>query len=323
VPRLILDSKTYLCAENESVLEALNRGGAAIPSSCQSGVCQTCLLKVVKGSIPNSAQIGLKDTLRAQNYILACQCRPQEPLHIERPGAEASRIRATIGALNPLNRNTLAVTLKCPEARSYQAGQFINVFQDQVTSRSYSLASISGEDRDLILHVGRVPQGRVSGWIHETLSVGDVIEITPPIGNCFYVAADLDQPLLLLGTGTGLAPLYAIAREALNKGHRGPIYLYHGSRQKEGLYLQKELRNLSARFPHFHYQGCISQDETSNNEKRGRALDIALSDLMQVRGFRIFLCGNPNMVASAKKRVFLAGAALKDIYADAFVRAAH
>lgn len=319
---VVFDGKVYPCADNESVLDALNREGAAIPSSCRSGVCQTCLLKATAGPVPPKSQIGLKETLRAQHYFLACQCVPTDALHVERPGMAAARVPATVREVYALNADTLAVTLECPAIEEYHAGQFINIFRETTISRSYSLASVPGEDPHLSLHVRRVPGGRVSGWIHDTVRNGDHVEITQPLGQCFYVPADLDQPLLLLATGSGLAPLYGIVRDALRKGHRGPIRLYHGSRRPEGLYLQKELRALSARFPHFHYQPCVSQAEPSGATRRGRVLDVALQDTPKPAGSKVYLCGHPDMVSSAKKALFMAGVGLKDIYADAFLRAA-
>jgi malonyl-CoA/methylmalonyl-CoA synthetase len=59
--------------------------------------------------------------------------------------------------------------------------------------------------------------------------------ISAAIGQCFYVSGRSQQPLLLVGSGSGLAPLYGIARSALAQGHEGDIWLYHGSHTVEGL----------------------------------------------------------------------------------------
>jgi NAD(P)H-flavin reductase len=50
----------------------------------------------------------------------------------------------------------------------------------------------------------------------------------------------------------------------------------------------------------------------------GRANDIALSRLPDLKGWRVFLCGHPEMVNETKRQAYLNGASLKDIYADAF-----
>ncbi len=318
---ITFNGRVFPCADGDTVLEALTKGGAPVASSCRSGVCQTCLLRAVAGPLPEAAQKGLKDTLRSRGYFLACQCQPTAPLHIEGPGADAAPLSATVCAITPLNRDIVAVELRCTDLPLYRAGQFINVFRDPQTSRSYSLASTPGLDPHLTLHVRKFDQGRVSSWIHEDWRLGDTVTISGPVGECFYLPSNPDQPLLLLATGSGLAPLYGILRDALRHGHRGPIYLYHGSRHEDGLYLGNELRGLARAHKAVHYHRCVSQGDVRADLRLGRVLDVALADHAEVKGWRAFLCGHPDMVKQARKRLYLAGVALKDIYADAFVRA--
>jgi NAD(P)H-flavin reductase len=51
----------------------------------------------------------------------------------------------------------------------------------------------------------------------------------------------------------------------------------------------------------------------------GRVNEVALASLPDLKGWRIFLCGHPEMVNQMKKMTFLKGAASADIYADAFL----
>ena len=94
----------------------------------------------------------------------------------------------------------------------------------------------------------------------ELLREGDTIEVAGPFGNCFYTSGSADASLLLIGTGSGLAPLYGIVTDALYHGHTGPIRLYHGSWKPEGLYLVDRLRQLSAEHPNFVYVPCVDAD---------------------------------------------------------------
>jgi NAD(P)H-flavin reductase len=123
---------------------------------------------------------------------------------------------------------------------------------------------------------------------------------------------------LLIGTGSGLAPLYGIARAALYQGHTGPVRLFHGSRHRGGLYLIDELNELGAEFSNFDFIPCVSGPDVPHGYTSGRPSDVALQELPDPKGWRIFLCGHPDMVAMTRKKAFLAGATMKDIYADAF-----
>jgi ferredoxin-NADP reductase len=62
---------------------------------------------------------------------------------------------------------------------------------------------------------------------------------------------------VLAGTGTGLAPLLGIARDALARGHRGPIVLHHGARSRAGLYADAEVRELARRHPTLEVAPCV------------------------------------------------------------------
>ena len=323
MPKLIFNSKTYDCAENETVLDTLQGHGIAIPSSCRSGTCQTCMVRAVQGTPPKASQKGLKATLKAQNYFLACCCNPQEDLEVALPDTDAARIKVTVQSIQTLNHDIVSLGLQCDQPVEYRPGQFINLFKNSALGRSYSLASVPSYDPYLQLHIRKVPDGRVSGWVHDDLKLGDIVEISYPIGNCFYAPGDPAQGLLLIGTGSGLAPLYGIVRDALSQGHTGSIRLYHGGRNPQGLYLVDELRALALQYKNFTYTPCVSGAlPAAGGYATGRAPDVAMADIPKLSGWRIFLCGNPDMVKATKKKAFLTGAAMKDIYADAFTLAA-
>ncbi len=312
------DNKHYELAENQSVLECLIKQGVPVPSSCRSGVCQTCLMQATAGTPPPSSQNGLKESLRLQNYFLACVCQPTEDLEITMPDDRHISAHATIRKLELLTDEIMLVELECASPINYRAGQFINLVHDSSHVRSYSIASVPRLDKHIQLHVRRLPHGRVSGWIHDELSFGQRVEMRGPAGDCFYVSGKPEQAILLIGTGSGLAPLYGILRDALDQGHYGPIRLFHGSRDVHGLYLMDELRELETHHPNFSYFPCLSGSHVPSGFTAGRVHEAALRETLELKGWRIFLCGHPEMVKMTRKKAFLAGASLQDIHADAF-----
>ncbi|MGY6217813.1 FAD-binding oxidoreductase [Methylolobus aquaticus] len=321
MPILSYGRDSWPIREGQSVLDCLLEQGIPVPHSCRSGLCQGCLMRAVDGTPPAAAQKGLRDSLKARNHFLACVCQPTENLAIASLEATThdNSIPATVRGLELLNAEVMKVVLECHDPLDYRAGQFINLVRDAQLSRSYSLASVPDHDEHLHLHVRRVPQGQASRWVHEELRPGHRVDIRGPAGECFYTDGDKDQGLLLVGTGSGLAPLFGIARDALQRGHSGPIRLFHGSRDRRGLYLMRELRDLARSQPNFDYTPCLSGPEAPHGHARGRVHDIALQETGSLKNWRVYLCGHPEMVKSAKKRAFLAGASMKDIYADAFV----
>jgi NAD(P)H-flavin reductase/ferredoxin len=322
-------AKTCALNDGETVLEALERQGVAVPNSCRAGVCQSCLMRATAGAPPAESQKGLKDALRAGGYFLACVCRPTADLTVQPAGDAARRARAVVRRVEKLSRDVARVVLACDGPFDYFPGQFVNLVRpaDGLT-RSYSLAGLRPErpedPQDLMeLHVRRVNGGAMSTWLHEQARPGDDVELRGPHGDCFYVPGRPGQPILLAGTGSGLAPLYAIARDALRQGHAGPIRLYHGALEAAGLYLVDELLDLSRRHDNFTYVRCLVSGEDAPGVRVGPLDMTVLNDAVpaggKFAGWRVFLCGNPELVNGLRKKIFLAGASMKEIYSDAFV----
>ncbi len=318
--KITFEGERYTCTDSESVLDCLTRHGHDIPSSCHSGVCQTCMMRAVNGNPPAEAQTDLKATLAAQNYFLACSCKPKSDLEVVLAGSEVvQRVTARIVDKQTLNQEIVKISLRCQQPFTYQPGQFLNVFRRDGLSRSYSIASIPQENETIDLHVRKLEGGQMSTWLHDELAIDDELDVSGATGDCFYVPGDPSQNLLLVGTGSGLAPLWGILRDALARGHHGTIHLFHGSHSVVGLYLIDELRTLTQHHENFHYTPCVSSDDVPEGFTPGRADQVALKQYPKLDGWRIYLCGHPEMVAVLKRRAFLSGASLQDIYADPFV----
>jgi NAD(P)H-flavin reductase len=273
----------------------------------------------VSGDVPETAQLGVKDTLRAQGYFLACQLRPQNDLSVA--SGSDQRVEARITGLDSLSGTVMRVRLQTAEAMPYFPGQFVSVFREDGLARSYSLASLPIENH-IELHVRRVPNGAMSGWLHETARVSNRLWLQGPSGNCFYTPGSPDQPMVLAGAGTGLAPLYGIARDALYQGHTGDIWLFHGALTPAGLYLTRELSELQQDFPQFHYVKSVLQDDESSGAHVGPLDQCILATLKNLAGWKAYVCGDPAIVSLLRKKLFLAGVASKAIYADSFIPSA-
>ncbi len=315
--KVIYGGQSYECG-SDSVLDCLTARGVPIPSSCRSGVCQTCLMRAVSGEVPAQAQAGLKPTLAMQNYFLACSCHPQGDIEVALPEAGINRLAAEVVSVERLKPDILGIKLNPSRKFEYRAGQFLNLYRDESTSRSYSLASVPVMDESLAIHVRRVPNGLVSGWLFENLKAGDRIEISEAAGDCFYAPGNPDQDIMLIGTGTGLAPLYGIVRDALQSGHRGRLCLYHGSYDVYGFYMVEELRKLESLYPNFSYRPCVSEGDAPEGYAKGMVHEAALAEHPDLSGWRVFLCGNPLMVNAANHPELSATFLMREIFAYPF-----
>lgn len=308
-------------ATGQTVLDALYDHGHTIPNNCRIGVCQSCLMKSVAGEVPAEAQQGLKDTLKAQNYFLACQCIPRTSLKVVLPATDSLRTRATVVAVEPLSVDVVRLCLIPETDFEYQPGQYVTLWNSQGLGRCYSLASVPDLDDTLELHVAKVIGGRMSTWIFDELKSGDKVQLQTAIGDCFYVAGKPEQKLLLAGTGTGLAPLWGIVRDALHQGHQGEIHLVHGAIHMQGLYLHETLLALGRKFENFFYHASILKGDEHPAQVTVEHIEALVERIVpKPKDWKVYLCGAQELVNSLKKKVFLAGASMSNIYSDSFVR---
>lgn len=303
--------------DGESVLDALIRSGADVSFSCKKGSCQVCMLRASQGQPSPESQAGLRDSLRERNHFLPCQLRTAGDLWVERPQAEDLGVPVMVAAKDRLAPDVVRLRLDAGPNFRWLPGQFVNLRRQDGLVRSYSLASSPERDYFLDLHIRRYADGQMSRWLCDEVEVGAELEVQGPHGRCHYRAQEPSRSLLLIGGGTGLGPLVGIVREALAQGHRGEIFLYHGARQRAGLYLDDELADLAAQHANLHYCGCVS-DEDDPGHPRGLVPDIALPRHPGLSGFRVFLAGSPEMVHATRFRVVQQGAARAFIHADPF-----
>ncbi|HXY57163.1 MAG TPA: 2Fe-2S iron-sulfur cluster binding domain-containing protein [Methylocystis sp.] len=302
----------------EDVLSALLRAEIDARHSCRAGVCQSCLHRAVEGKPPPAAQEGLSDAQKALGYFLACLCRPETPLAIVPAQEAGDRFEVNVQAIDRLGGDVVRLRLEHGPDFVYRPGQFVELIAEDGLGRHYSLASHPEEDSFVELHVRLHPGGRMSGFIAERLTPGRRMCIAGPLGSCIYEGIDPDQPMCLVGSGTGLAPLVGILRDACRRGHRAPIRLYHGVREPHGLYLHDQLETLACERENFSY---VARALSVPPPEGGDVAAAVLERETAVADTAFFLCGGERLVTRLKRELYLKGAPLKQLRSDVFAPA--
>ena len=324
------ENETIALAEGESLLDGLTRTGHSIPSGCRVGVCQACMVVMREGEPSNVCQKGLSAPQKALSYVLSCQCKPNRPVTISRLSAASQQTQGRILAKDWLNESVLRLRIKAD--LDYRAGQYVTLWHGEELARSYSLASVPGEDDFLEFHIKHVPGGAFSPALCNELRAGDTIGLQGPLGQCFYTAKP-DQPLLLVGIGVGLAPLIGILKDALYKGHSGPIALIVGAAKASNFYLQQALGDLAKNYEQLTVQFIAQSVDRAIDQPAEESIDqlnsstalegdlysFCRNNYPDLKGYRVFLCGAESFVTKMRKQCFLSGAGMSDISADAFI----
>jgi ferredoxin-NADP reductase len=157
---------------------------------------------------------------------------------------------ATVRAITPETARAKTFTLSLPLWTPHRAGQHYDVrltapdgYQAQ---RSYSVASEPERAGEIDLTVDRLPDGEVSIYLHDVLSVGDRLEVRGPIGGYFVWEASSQDPLLLVAGGSGIVPLMCMIRERAAVGSHVPARLLYSVRSPEEAVYLAELQQRQA-----------------------------------------------------------------------------
>ena len=65
-------TETFECDEDTFILDALEEEGIDHPSSCRSGACSSCAMKIVEGTVNQEEQTFLDDEQMEEGYVLTC-----------------------------------------------------------------------------------------------------------------------------------------------------------------------------------------------------------------------------------------------------------
>ena len=214
------------------------------------------------------------------------------------------------------------------DALVFKPGQFVQVFfadaAGEALRRSYSIANpppAEGAPQRWELAVSLLPGGRASGFLH-ALPLGETLEAAGPFGRFHLMPSDAPRRLLLVATGTGVAPFRAMLtalRQQLDAGVQ--VVLLCGARTCEELLYRDDFLALARQMPGFTYRGCVSREVPALDEPAlvaGRvqqallALDPTPDDLA-------LLCGNPAMVDDCAALLTQAGLPLRAIRRERYV----
>jgi ferredoxin-NADP reductase len=161
----------------------------------------------------------------------------------------------------------------------HDAGQHVDIRlsapDGYEAQRSYSIASAPGAE-ELELAIERLEEGEVSPYFHDIAQPGDTFEVRGPIGGHFIWRAEDGAPLLLIGGGSGVVPLMAIARDRARVAPQTPALLVYSARSWDEIIYRDELFDLEVRDAHFRLALTTTREPRHRAHDFDRRLDGAL-----------------------------------------------
>lgn len=215
--------------------------------------------------------------------------------------------------------DTRTLVLK-PAARwqGFQAGQHVNICVDVNGvrhTRTFSLSSspeLWAQQGVVTLTIKRLPGGRVTNWLHDTLKSGDVIGLGEAFGD--YLLPEQAQPLLFIAGGSGITPALSQLETLASQDFRAPVTLLYFVRTQQDIIGAERLKALANR-----YSALTLKIIATNESETPRFLNSQdLDSIPGLKARQVFLCGPKGLMDLANELLHQHGVRKTDIQSTFF-----
>jgi CDP-4-dehydro-6-deoxyglucose reductase len=124
--------------------------------------------------------------------------------------------------------------------------------------------------------------------------------------------------MLLIGGGTGLAPLNSIIRHVVGHAIGRRMILYWGVRSERDLYADAALRELAGKAADLRYVPVLSEASAQWRGRVGLVHEAVLQDFETLADVEVYASGPPAMVAAVRREFAARGALAERVYFDSF-----
>ena len=322
------------CADDDTLLRSALRAGLGMPYECNAGSCGTCKVELLEGQVtslrPDAPGLGERDRLK--NRVLACQSRPGSDCRIKVrlrpenvPVHRPARFTATLTAVRDLTHDMREFTFKAERAPGFLPGQYALFYLPGLEApRTYSMSNVDDGGGTWQFIVRRVPGGTGTVTLFDKVAIGSQITLDGPYGLA-YLRADSPRDLVLIGGGSGLAPMLSLARGAVAEPALAGrnIHLFYGARTRRDLAGVAELEALPGYGKRLTFTPVLSHHGDDSVETwegaKGFVHEIA-RDFVGERWpqFEYYFAGPPPMAEAVQKMLIEKRVPYPQVHFDSF-----
>lgn len=145
-----------------------------------------------------------------------------------------------------------------------------------------------------------VPAGVSSGIFHDVIQEGDILDLRAPTGNFSLDPAE-SFPVVLIGSGIGITPVYCMLTTLLHEQSRRPVWFFYGARNRREQLFATELDELLRNHPQVQVRLCYSQPDPEDRkgtdyQVEGRITMEVLRRELPSNNFHFYYCGPAQMM---------------------------
>jgi propane monooxygenase reductase component len=323
--------------EGETVLDAAFRQGISLMHGCKEGQCSSCKSLLVEGDtdLLKYSTFALPDYEKETNHILLCRTLAFSDITVELLNYDEDLMRRSIAVkdfdavltgITPLTHDIRLLEIELNEPLRFWAGQYVDLtIPGAGITRSFSMANTPNQQTKLSFIIKRYPQGAFSALLDDGLKVGQKLIAKGPYGTCFR-REERTGPMLLIGGGSGMSPLWSILHDFVESGEQRPVRFFYGARTRRDLFYLDEFASLSAKLPDFRFIPALSHAEPEDawTAETGFIHDV-VAHTLRAEGFDgeidAYSCGPPPMIDAVLPILQMSGVEPERIYFDKFTPA--
>lgn len=320
--------KSFMCGGEETILGAALKDGFVLEHSCLSGRCRSCLARCIEGETRDlNEDLVLSSEEKAKGLILTCCATPLSNVSLDSEDLgefhlqQSRTIPAKIDSLVKVSDNVIRVILRLPPNSNfkYRSGQYVNIIRGSI-KRSYSISNIQAEiDNKLVFLIKNYPEGIMSDYWFNQAKLNDLLRIEGPLGTFFYRPKEEIENVVLLATGTGIAPMIAMLEDFKANPkciENKRIILLWGARIVEDTFIPNSYFE-SLEF--LDYQRVLSRENIQADSVKKYVQNVLVEKLNNLTLTQVYACGSNEMINSAQQFLTNNGLSEKEFFSDAFI----
>ena len=323
---------------DETVLNAAFRQGIALPHGCKEGQCSACKCILTDGEVDmlRYSTFALNDSEKESGHILLCRARAYSDIEVELLNYDEELLSRSIAVkayegrisrIASLTHDIRLIEIELDDAIKFWAGQYVDITvtteAGETITRSFSMANPPLQAEKLQFIIKKYPQGRFSGELDSGgIKLGAEVKLVGPYGQCFR-RENRSGPMILVGAGSGLSPVWSILNDHLMSGEKRPIHFFYGARTRDDLFYLDEIATLKEAHPEIEFVPVLSHadGDASWTGERGfvhEQVDRRLKELGVDGAGDVYACGPPPMIDALQPVLFMNGFESERVFFDRF-----